>query len=193
MEYLVILDNGHGKDTYGKASPQWSDGTQLFEYEFNRDIVKRIHIKLDFLQIENRILVPEVIDISLRVRCDRVNTIYKQNSNTFLVSVHGNAGGGNGWEIYTSPGETKSDVIATHFFDVAEKYLSGFKMRTDYSDKDPDKESKFYILVNTKCPAILTENLFFDNYDECKFMLSDIGREVIADMHIKSIMNYLKQ
>ena len=192
MEPIILLDNGHGKDTYGKSSPVWSDGSQLLEYEFNRDLVKRIHGKLDLLQIANKILIPEVIDIRLNVRCDRANEIYRQNSKAFLISVHGNAGGGKGWEIYTSPGETKSDEIATEFFNVAKKYLSGFRMRADHSDGDPDKESKFYILVNTNCPAILTENLFFDNEDECKFMLSDIGREVIADMHVKAIVNFLK-
>lgn len=38
----VILDNGHGKETPGKRSPIWGDGSQLFEWEFtgtfeNRD------------------------------------------------------------------------------------------------------------------------------------------------------------
>ena len=39
---IVILDNGHGQETPGKRSPVWSDGKQLFEWEFNRDIVRRI-------------------------------------------------------------------------------------------------------------------------------------------------------
>jgi hypothetical protein len=46
--YLWILDNGHGGmidgvyQTPGKRSPVWPDGTQLFEGEFNRAIVKRL-------------------------------------------------------------------------------------------------------------------------------------------------------
>ena len=39
---MVILDAGHGYNTKGKRSPVWSDGSQLFEWEFNRDVVKRI-------------------------------------------------------------------------------------------------------------------------------------------------------
>ena len=39
---VVILDNGHGSETSGKRSPKWADGKQIFEYEFNRDVVKRI-------------------------------------------------------------------------------------------------------------------------------------------------------
>ena len=45
MKSMVILDNGHGKETSGKRSPIWSDGSQLFEWEFNRDIVQRISNK----------------------------------------------------------------------------------------------------------------------------------------------------
>ena len=42
MKPIVILDNGHGEETAGKRSPVWGDGSQLFEWEFNRDIVRRI-------------------------------------------------------------------------------------------------------------------------------------------------------
>ena len=188
---MIILDAGHGFDTYGKASPLWPDGSQLFEYEFNRDIVKRIHLALEQIQIKSTILVPEAIDIALPVRCKRANEIYKNFPDAFLVSVHGNMGGGTGWEVWTSPEETKSDKIASVFYKIAKEHLAGFKMRSDHSDGDPDKESKFYILVNTKCPAVLTENLFYDNYSDYVFMNSDKGRAAIADLHVEAIINYL--
>jgi len=190
---MIILDAGHGYDTYGKASPVWQDGTQLLEYEFNRDIVKRIHTKLDQIHIDSIILVPEAIDISLKVRCNRANEIFKKHPESFLISVHGNMGGGSGWEVWTSPGETKSDKIASIFMESAKTHLAGFKMRSDYSDGDPDKESKFYILVHTLCPAVLTENLFYDNWKDYQFMNSYKGRETITDLHIDAIVNYLIQ
>ena len=37
----ILLDNGHGNDTPGKRSPIWPDGSQLLEWQFNRDIVTR--------------------------------------------------------------------------------------------------------------------------------------------------------
>ena len=40
----ILLDNGHGYDTPGKRSPIWPDGSQLFEWEFNR--VDKIASKL---------------------------------------------------------------------------------------------------------------------------------------------------
>jgi N-acetylmuramoyl-L-alanine amidase len=191
---LVILDNGHGYDTYGKASPVWDDGSQLFEWEFNRDIVKRIHAGLKTINIESVILVPESLDIYLRVRAERANSIYKKNNSAFLISIHGNKGmnpnEGTGWEVWTSPGDTESDSIATKLYESAEYYLKGWKMRSDYTDGDPDKESRFYILAKTLCPAVLTENLFYDNIKDCRFMLSNEGRNMITMLHIDAIMNY---
>jgi N-acetylmuramoyl-L-alanine amidase len=189
---MIILDNGHGYDTYGKASPLWPDGTQLFEYEFNRDVVKRIHNTLCKLSIKSVILVPEAIDISLSLRVKRANDIYRSFPGSFLISVHGNAGGGNGWEVWTSPGQTESDVIANYIYYAAKKYLSQFKMRHDYLDGDPDKESRFTILTKTICPAVLTENLFFDNWEEYQFMNSNEGREIIANLHVEGVINYIK-
>jgi len=188
---FVLLDAGHGYNTAGKRSPVWSDGTQLFEWEFNRDIVRRIQRRLISLGIPSKILVKEARDISLKTRVGRANDIYKEHPDAFLVSVHGNAGGGEGWEVWTSPGDTESDKIATIFFASAEKWLSAFRMRSDHSDGDPDKESKFYILVRTDCPAILTENLFYDNELECQYMMTDYGREQIAKLHVNAIVDYL--
>ena len=93
---LIVLDNGHGCKTQGKRSPVWPDGSQLFEWEFNRDIVRRISSKLDKLNIENIIVVPEIEDISLVNRCKRVNKIYSTRKDAILLSIHANAGGGTG-------------------------------------------------------------------------------------------------
>ena len=60
----------------------------------------------------------------------------------------------------------------------------------DYSDGDPDKESQFYILKHTKCPAILTENFFMDTKKDCDFILSNTGRNQIANMHVAAILKF---
>ena len=53
LDIYWCLDNGHGKKTAGKRSPVFDDGeTQLFEYEFNRDIVRRIIIELDKVGVQ---------------------------------------------------------------------------------------------------------------------------------------------
>lgn len=190
MDKIIILDAGHGNNTAGKRSPIWGDGSQLLEWEFNRDIVRRIAAMLKAEGIKFEILVPEDNDVSLPERCRRANVIHADcGNNAVLFSIHGNAGGGTGWECYTSVGQTKADAIATVLCKEAEKEFApdGWKMRFDHCDGDPDKESQFYILKHTVCPAVLSENFFFDNEKDCRFMMSDDGKERIAKVHFEAI------
>ena len=189
---LVILDNGHGEDTPGKRSPVWKDGTQLFEWKFNRTIVDNIIKYLDVANISYIKLVEEDNDISLQERVNRVNSIYKQYKDkykVYLISVHGNAAessNAEGIEVFTSVGETKSDSIA----EICYKELSnlGWKMRPFKKDKMA-KEENFYILKNTNCPAILTENGFYTNEVECKKMLEFYWQKEIALAHYRTIQS----
>lgn len=188
MKKIVILDNGHGYDTPGKRSPVWSDGSQLFEYEFNRYIVKKIVKGLDLIGIEYNILVPELNDISLTERCRRVNELYdKTNKNCFLISIHANAGGGTGWEDHIYTEKSKSKDYATILTKEAEKeFSSEWKIRKPLQTQ-PYWISNFQILRQTKCPAVLTENFFMDNEKDCRFIMSEEGRDRIAKMHVKAI------
>ena len=198
VEYkiVVLLDNGHAKSTPGKRSPKLADGTQFFEYEFNRDIVRRIAEKLDRLGIRYEILVPEVEnDISLTSRAARANMYCERYgaNNCVFISVHANAAGkgtdwmtAKGWCCYTSRGETASDPIAEMFMREAEKVLTplGWTIRK-WSSVKYSWEDNFTVLVKTKCPAILTENMF---YDEVKFLMSEDGRDAIAQIHVNAIL-----
>jgi len=186
---MVILDNGHGNNTPGKRSPKWKDGTQLFEWEFNRRIVSRIGTMCLRNLIPYHILVPEDYDVSLPVRAKRANEAYKKNKKAFLISIHANAGGGTGWEAWTSVGKTKSDDYATVLYEEATKeFAPEWKIRTDYhSDGDADKESQLTILTKTACPAILSENFFMDTEKDCKFIMSEEGMDRIARFHFEAI------
>lgn len=188
MKPIVILDNGHGEETLGKRSPIWADGTQLFEWKFNRHIVKRIAEELERLDIPYHILVPEDTDISLGERCRRANKVYNSNDgNAYLLSIHANAGGGTGWECFTSVGETKSDEMASILCKEAQSTFIGQRMRFDHTDGDPDKEAPFYILRKTACPAVLTESFFMDTEKDCRYIMSEEGREAIVKVHVEAI------
>ncbi|KOS08164.1 cell wall hydrolase [Flavobacterium akiainvivens] len=195
---IVLLDNGHGGlingvyQTPGKRSPIWADGSQLFEGEFNRAIVNGIIEQLTVLKIPYVNIAPEYTDITLEERVKRANSYY--GSPCFYVSVHSNAGGGTGSEIFTTPGQTKSDSIATVFAGVYKEVFPERKFRADLSDGDPDKEANFYVIKNTKMPAILTENFFMDNEDECKnLLMTKAGRQRVVDYHVKSIVKVKQQ
>lgn len=193
--YLWILDAGHGGiidgvyQTDGKRSPVWPDGRQLFEGEFNRDIVDRVATLLDFVNVDYIKLIDTQKDISLKTRKNKANKIFVQDPRAVLVSIHANAGGGTGWEVFTSPRQTPSDIIAKIFYEVHEEDFSMLKFRADWSDDDPDKEAKFYMLTKTKCPAILTENFFMDTLNpDCELLMSEIGRDRIAMAHYRAIL-----
>lgn len=190
---FIIIDRGHGIDTPGKRSPIWEDGTQLFEWEFNNDIATRIAHKLAAAGVRSRLLVTEEKDISLSERCSRVNNICKMHGreNCILISIHANAGGGTGFEVFTSPGNTSADEYASIIIESLKETFPNEKMRSDYSDGDADKEARFYLLQHTQCPAILTENLFMDNEKDCRKLMEDSFREKIADAHVTAIMKML--
>jgi N-acetylmuramoyl-L-alanine amidase len=190
---IILLDNGHGIDTPGKMSPVWSDGRQLFEWKFNRELVKSICETLKVVGIKSFILVPEEADIPISERCRRVN-FFNTSDDYFLISVHANAGKGSGWEIWTSKAETKSDILAEYFCNSAREYLTEFPMRflSTFPGEGRDKDADFAILHHTRCPAVLTENLFMDNEKDCIFIMSRSGKEILTDLHIDAIQKIIR-
>lgn len=189
---IVLLDNGHGGlinseyQTPGKRF-DWGSHGIIYEGEFNRAIVGGIIEALTKLSIPYVNIAPEYRDVRLETRVKRAN-LYPKN-NCFYLSVHSNAGGGHGSEIFTSPGNTKSDKIATIFGEEFKKTFPTRKLREDWSDGDLDKERRFYVLTKTKMPAILTESFFMDNFEEFKDILNTReGRQHIVDYHVNAIL-----
>lgn len=196
--FIYLLDNGHGgfingvyqtNPKYGKKSPIWPDGRQLFEGEFNRDVVKRIAKLLSEAKIEYKIIVPEETDISLQDRAVRANNIHMANNKqTIFFSIHANGGGGTGYEIWTSKGETMSDKYATILYNELKKEFPDMIGRKDLRDGDVDKEEDFYVLKYTAMPAVLSENFFQDTLNpDCEILMSEEGREKIAIAHFNTI------
>lgn len=192
----ILLDPGHGNNTLGKRSP---DG-RFLEYRFNREIASRLNARLLQLGYDSRIIVSELEDIPLAERCRRVNAISQVlgKDNVILISIHANASGNGsqwmkaqGWSAYTSRGKTKADILAECLYDAAAANLPGKRIRTDSSDGDRDWEENFYILRHTICPAVLTENFFYDSKDDLAFLESEEGKQAVVKLHVDGITNYL--
>ena len=175
--YLYILDNGHGEETKEKESPVWNDGTQLLEYEFNRNIVKYLSYMLRQNNIDFEILVPEQNDISLSERVKRANKL-EQERDTILISIHSNQFTSNkvyGFEThyYSSNGKDVAEIFQKH-------------LGTLGKDRGL-KQSNFYIIKNTSMPAVLTENGFYSNEKECKKLMNPDFQYKKAEQHYKAI------
>ena len=189
---VVILDNGHGGmingvyQTAGKRSPNWEKGV-LYEGVFNRLIIDKVANELERLCIPYIVLVPELEDISLATRIERINKYYAKNKNVWLFSQHANAGGGRGFEAFTTIGQTKSDDYAEIILTNLETDFPEIPMRYDLSDRDKDKESDFYILKKSKCPAVLVESLFMDNKEDYWLLWSEIFQDRLVKSYVKSI------
>jgi N-acetylmuramoyl-L-alanine amidase len=189
---VVILDNGHGGmingvyQTAGKRSPNWEKGV-LYEGVFNRLIIDKVADELERLCIPYIVLVPELEDISLATRIERINKYYAKNKNVWLFSQHANAGGGRGFEAFTTIGQTKSDDYAEIILTNLETDFPEIPMRYDLSDRDKDKESDFYILKKSKCPAVLVESLFMDNKEDYNLLWSEVFQDRLVKSYVKSI------
>ena len=194
----ILIDPGHGIDTPGKRSP---DG--LFrEYLWNRQVADLILEGLVSAGIDASLVVTETNDVSLRNRVNRVNTICNRvgASNVLLVSVHANAAGNGsawmnakGWSCYTTKGKTESDNLAECLYEAFEAEFQDRKIRKDMSDGDRDWEENFYVLQKSKCPAVLLENFYYDNREECAWMLQEETKRRIASAAVKGIIKYIKK
>lgn len=194
----VLIDNGHGGmidgiyQTQGKRSPKWDGMDQLFEGEFNRKVAWMLHEKLAYYKIPSVMITPEEKDISLTERCSRANYIAKQDPSKFLfVSIHANAfydQSVSGWECFIYPGSKVSEKAGKCFYQAAENIFP------DQMRPGPNKykETDYFVLRKTIMPAVLTENFFMTNKDDCYFISTDMGRNMIADLHVNAIKMYMK-
>ena len=194
----ILIDPGHGIDTPGKRSP---DGLFL-EYLWNRQVADLIMEGLVSAGVDASLVVTETNDVTLRNRVNRINTICNRvgASNVLLVSVHANAAGNgsawmnaSGWSCYTSKGKTRSDQVAECLYDAFEAEFPERKIRKDMSDGDRDWEENFYVLQKSKCPAVLLENFYYDNREECAWMLQEETKRRIAYAAVKGIIKYIKK
>ncbi|MFK7774589.1 MAG: N-acetylmuramoyl-L-alanine amidase [Saprospiraceae bacterium] len=194
--YLWILDNGHGKKTRGKRSPEWEDGKQILEYELNRGIVKKIIESLEAKGVQYHNLVPEEnVGNILKTRVARANALKVQSDlPPVYISIHSNAGPEDQKGNWSS-----ADGIETWYYrtsldgrKIAKIFQKHLISKTKWFNRGVRTGMAFYILKYTSMPAILTENGFFNNKIEGRKLLEDETRQRIADAHVDAIMEIEK-
>lgn len=191
---IILIDNGHGIETPGKRSP---DG-RFKEYLWNREVAEILCDLLCDDGFDARLLVPETNDVSLKTRVNRANKVWKEEGDCILISIHANAAGdgskwmsARGWSCYTTVGQTESDRLAERMYDSFRTEFPDARFRTERADGDQDYEADFYILRKTRCPAVLLENWFYDNREECAFLLRQDTKEHVAMAAFWAVRNYL--
>ena len=193
-DFILILDNGHGSNTPGKCSP---DRT-LREYAWTRLMTDLIARKARALGIRTEIIVPETTDVSLSTRSARANAIARKHGlkKCLFISVHINAAGADGkWHnasgfsawVARNTSQHSKNFASIIDAEMRARGLAGNRSRTPQGYWT----ANFAVIRRTDCPAVLTENLFQDNKEEVKYLLSPQGQDTIADAHVAAVEKYI--
>lgn len=181
-ELTVLIDPGHGGKDPGAVA---ADGTR------ESDIALSVGIMVaGILQaIGCNAHLTRHVDAyqSLGYRC-AMEHILKPDC---FISLHCNAAynrQANGIEVWTSPGDTPADPLARELFVSLQRSFPSRRYRSDYTDGDPDREGKLYVLQNTHCPAVLVEMGFISNSEECKWLQDPENQRRIALAVVDGVM-----
>ena len=110
-----------------------------------------------------------------------------------FISLHCNSAANQsaeGYEVWTSPGNTLGDKLATCIYGQIAAEFPDRAGRTDYSDGDPDKESRFYVLVHTDAPACLVEMAFISNDAEAALLADAAWQDRYARAIARGVTDY---
>ena len=212
--YVWLIDEGHGDmvdghyTTPSEKSKQYKfdpppDGEplQIYEGVINRAIGRKLKAMLALAKIDHFSISPGFEDMPLRERVDTADRLYHQHKNDsgkycIYVSLHSNkitkeiegaSRTATGYMVFTSRGQTKSDLVANIFIERYKKDAELWPMRKEFSDGDADFEADFYVLRKTDCPAILLENLFYDEVEQARYLASEQGQDRIATVIFNAI------
>lgn len=180
MSKVLVLDAGHGLNTSGKQTMNGSKGV-IKEWTLNSNVCNKIQAILkDYdVTIHRTDDTTGKTDISLSERVKRCN-----NYNPHLfVSIHHNAGGGVGTEVYWHTKGTAEDKKVASI--LAPKLASKCGMRNRGV-----KQASFAVL-GCKPTAILVEGGFMDTVADYEIITSDKGQQAYAEAVAESIIEYL--
>lgn len=190
--FIVILGVAHSDNVAGKCSPDGKHHEPIWS--------KSQCNKLQDLCISNGInsivIQPKSDDLFGRMafvkECEIAASGYKK---ALLLSLHNNAAGADGkwkdahgWALFTSRGETMSDVFAKEIFNRLFKEFPTLPVRYNNSIQ-PDFEENFTVLMGYNYNAVLIEWFFQDDIHD----LERIENEDISSRLCTCLFSYIKE
>lgn len=202
---VVILGTAHLSTTPGKCSP---DG-RLKEAEWSRELCSWLaplfmdagyKVFIDYPSLEPNLAIQSghwktEQSKELRWRVDFVNAVARAwgAKNTLYLSIHCNASppndgkwhDANGFQVYVgkSASETSRRVAKAIYEEAVAADLKGNRATPPEGYWTAD----FYVLKKTICPAVLCECLFQDNWRDCAYLLSLMGKGAISRLIFKGV------
>jgi N-acetylmuramoyl-L-alanine amidase len=161
----IVIDAGHG----GHDSGAVNSGVGVMEKDLNLQIAMALQGWL--MTGGHAVTLTRGGDFFLGLG-ERA-AIANGNGADAFISIHCNAAQNTtakGFEIWTSPGLTSADSLATFIGQAVQANLPRLATRFDFSDGDSDKEGNLAVLRLTKCPAVLVEAGFISNDAEAEWL-----------------------
>ena len=142
-------------------------------------LAKGISVKMSRNSLTDNVVSGGNVSDSLRARYLAANE-WKAD---IFVSIHCNAGGGSGCEVYCYKSGGQAETLAKNI-------LSGMLWNTDLISRGV-KTANYAVLKNTNMPAVLVETAFIDNENDAAFLGFEDGQKQIAKGIAEGIMEYL--
>ena len=189
----VVIDPGHGAPDPGARGRMSNEADINLDVSFfiAKFLAEKYGITAPMTRTGQKRLYKDNRHLDLSARPAMANRL---KADAF-VSIHCNGAvspEANGFEIYTSPGQNRSDALATAIFESWSKAFPSQRKRTDYRDNDPDKEANYKVLREANCPAVLIELGFITNPTEERFLLNKMNQEIMGLAIATGIYNFLE-
>ncbi|MGM8365243.1 N-acetylmuramoyl-L-alanine amidase [Virgibacillus sp. W0181] len=171
----IFIDPGHGGTDPGAVANGLKE----------KDICLHVSLKLrDILQKEFKGLMVKLSrteDRTLPLR-ERTRMANRWKAD-YLVSIHINAGGGQGFESYVYNGlyRKKQETVR-----LQQKIHRAIVNRTEFTDRGR-KEANFHMLRESAMPALLTESGFIDHREDAEHLKTAAFLNKIARGHAEGI------
>lgn len=177
---ILVLDAGHGLKTPGKQTLNGKYGI-IKEWELNNKILLFImeYLKDYAITIYRTDDPTGKKDISLLERVKRCNDY----APVLFISIHHNAGGGTGIEVYWHTKGTKEDEKIAKI--VAPKLAASTGL------KNRGVKQEAWTVLTCKATAILVEGGFMDTKSDYEYMCTETGQRAYAKAIADSVIEYL--
>ncbi len=180
---VVVLDAGHGG-----SDPGGGDDWGIEEKVLNYRTAKKVEAKLRAAGYRVFLTRNGPHKVSLQKRAQIANWYCKKYSHVIFVSVHYNEA-----ETYSARG------IETFYFGqgkskaLADAVQQGMLSKVKMPNRKVKYSSKYYVLKNTKCPAIILEGGFMSNSQDRKVIGQDWYQHQLAEGIVLGVQNYTKR
>lgn len=177
----IWIDAGHG----GKDPGAISHDRQFLEKDQTLGVATRLQ----------RILIEKKFTAYMTRSGNDYVTLQKRVSHTkeddIFISIHFNASQSHRGEGFESFSKTKADYKTTMLHFMVHESLRNLNSKYDLKDRGK-KTADFYVLENSKCPAVLIELLFIDNKTDMQKILNTDYYNQVATTIADAVVQYKK-